>query len=188
MSDERVTPGKTPVANLQKHIARYNLALQFCDGKEVLDIACGTGYGTNMLSWVAKMVIGVDISSEAIKIAKSRYSGPGVMFLELDLLEFDIARPADTVISFETIEHIEDLQATQEKLSSLLKPGGTIVYSVPLHESYENEHHHHKFTLETGLTLFPEFHNTSYVVQKGINFVGKDLCQPFTYLVVSKTK
>lgn len=184
MADERVTPGKTDIGNVQKHIARYNLAMRFCEGKDVLDIACGTGYGTNMLGWVAKSVVGVDIDEATINYAKMNYRGK---FMVGELGDFSYGK-YDTIVSFETIEHIKDLQKAQDNLSNLLTPGGYIVYSVPLYENYHNEFHQHKFTVDSGLALFPEFTNTSYVIQDGMNFIKNDPKKPFTYLIVSKVK
>ena len=192
MADERVIPGVTDVRNLQKHIARYNLALMFCEGKDVLDLSCGTGYGTFLISQVADYVVGVDIDEQAIMYANRYYntfdSGDSEKYFYIsDILDF-VHEQVDTIVSFETIEHIKDLEALEKKFDSLLKPGGTIVYSVPLHENYHNEHHHHKFDLEKGLSFLSNYENQSYVVQKGMNFLPHDLKQPFTYLIVSKTK
>ena len=55
-----------------EHLHRYMLAAKFAEGKTVLDIACGEGYGTYILSQVAKSVIGVDISKETIAAAKEK--------------------------------------------------------------------------------------------------------------------
>lgn len=191
MADERVTPGITDIGNLQKHIARYNLAMRFCENKNVLDIACGTGYGTEMLSWVAKSAVGVDISEEAIWKANSqylmKYRADGNEFVCSDLQTYK-HKPFDTIVCFETIEHIEDLDKAQENLANLLKPGGQIVYSVPLYENYHNEYHKHKFTVETGEALFPTFEHASSVIQMGLNFLTIDPRKPFTYLIVSKVK
>lgn len=184
MADERVTPGITDIGNLQKHIARYNLAMRFCKGKNVLDIACGTGYGTEMLGWVSKSVVGVDINESAIYYAKLHYRGK---FMVGELGDFSYGK-YDTIVCFETIEHIEDLEKAQENLTNLLEPGGTIIYSVPLYENYHNEYHRHKFTVKTGEDLFPTFEHASSVIQIGLNFITVDPKKPFTYLIVSKVK
>ena len=49
-----------------EHIHRYLLARELARGRNVLDIACGEGYGSNLLAGVASSVIGVDIAAETI--------------------------------------------------------------------------------------------------------------------------
>ena len=56
-ADERVIPGISNTFNLQKHIARYNFVLSEVKDKSVLDLACGTGYGSFLMSLVAKIKI-----------------------------------------------------------------------------------------------------------------------------------
>lgn len=55
---EFVVPNKTPYATYQEHINRYVFASNFVMNKIVLDVACGTGYGSNCLLKSAKMVVG----------------------------------------------------------------------------------------------------------------------------------
>lgn len=53
---------------VQEHIMRYIFASGFIQNKVVLDIACGTGYGSNFLRKAgAKKIFGVDISAETIE-------------------------------------------------------------------------------------------------------------------------
>lgn len=65
------------------HLARYEFASNYCHGKEVADIACGTGYGTKLIAekGEAKSVIGVDICAEAITYATSVHFHPCVTYL-----------------------------------------------------------------------------------------------------------
>lgn len=53
-----------------EHLHRYALARQLAHGKDVLDIACGEGYGSNLLATIARTVTGVDIDSEIVHHAK----------------------------------------------------------------------------------------------------------------------
>lgn len=154
MSDERVVPGETGVINYMKHLVRYNFALQFVENKTVLDLACGTGYGSFLLASVAIKVSGADISREAIHYAKKYYQRENLTFYEKDIMDMD-GYQAEALVSFETIEHLDDLEKTQEKFLSMVKPGGLIIFSVPLNEfPGQNEHHKHVFTLETARDLF----------------------------------
>lgn len=170
MADERVVPGTTSVHNVQKHIARYNLALEYCVGKDVIDIACGSGYGTYMLSWVADWVRGYDIDEESIDRARSTYHGKKHSFEVADLSTIDV-KPADTVVCFETIEHLKDLENTKQQLLRLAKTGGHLVYSLPLNEQEGfNEHHFHTFTEQEAFDLFSDQEVVFASVQMGVNF------------------
>lgn len=44
-----------------EHLHRYAIAKELAQGKHVLDIACGEGYGSNLLASSARFVDGVDI-------------------------------------------------------------------------------------------------------------------------------
>lgn len=185
--DERVVPGKSNVNNLQRHIARYNLVLSDAKDKSVLDLACGTGYGSFLLDMVADSIEGVDISRDAIEFAEKFYHSSTLSFKQADILDYQHDE-VDLIISFETIEHIKDLDRLESKFFSLLKTGGKIIYSVPLYENYENPHHAHKFEFESGLKLFPKFTTINHCIQSGVNFSLIDNKKPFTYLIVVKKK
>jgi len=184
--DERVVPGLSRVSNLQQHIARYNLTLKSCTGS-VLDLACGIGYGSFLMSLVANSVTGVDISKKAVDYALTNFVKENLGFVESDILKFK-NEPVDLVVSLETVEHIKDLDRLEDKFLQLLKPGGKLIYSVPLYENYDNPYHFHRFTLETGLKLFSELQLEDYVIQNGLSFTLLDNKKPFTYLIVSKIK
>src|SRR5450759_894493 len=93
-----------------EHASRYVFAAPLCIGKRVLDVACGEGYGAFMLARQgATEVIGVDISDEAIAIARHRFARDDVQFLIGDVLDLPALLgeqpPFDVIVSFETIEH-----------------------------------------------------------------------------------
>src|SRR6267143_2879151 len=106
---ERVVPRGTPANILKEHEQRYNFAAQFVRGKIVLDIACGSGMGSEfLLRSGATKVIGVDISRESLDFASAQY--PNIDFLWGDASSH-IPLPdgvVDVVVSFETIEHFRD--------------------------------------------------------------------------------
>src|SRR5580704_9565557 len=86
-SAERVLPD-FPDENFQNHLKVYKFGKQFAAGKDVLDVGCGTGYGTALLGEVAGSIVGVDISEPALIWARKRY--PGVDYRQMDVhkLEF----------------------------------------------------------------------------------------------------
>src|SRR4051812_38470215 len=92
-----------------EHWHRYLYAERLVEGKSVLDVACGEGYGSHWMARRAERVVGVDISEEAIAHARVRYPGRNLSFLQggVDLLPLEGVGLFDVVTSFETIEHIE---------------------------------------------------------------------------------
>jgi 2-polyprenyl-3-methyl-5-hydroxy-6-metoxy-1,4-benzoquinol methylase len=101
-----------PVVVIKEHLIRYIHVLDLVYDKDVLDVACGTGYGMYLMSYFAKSVSGYDISKEAIEEAKLfPYKCP--ICLEIRDLQQptsfsnDKAKEFDIITCFETIEHLE---------------------------------------------------------------------------------
>src|SRR5579859_6468672 len=105
---ERIVAGKTEAALFREHEARYVFAGQFVKGKEVLDVACGTGLGTQyLLKAGAARCQGIDIDPAAIAYANRAYGG--CFFSCGDATEIGLAdNSVDVVVSFETIEHVRN--------------------------------------------------------------------------------
>ena len=86
---EYFIPGKSPRSVEEDHIERYRFARQFVSDKTVLDIACGTGYGSNLLADSgASRVDGVDISEDVINYAISSYQADNLFFLKSRLCRY----------------------------------------------------------------------------------------------------
>ena len=139
MAVERIVPGtnewKLFYAN---HICRYRFAklhlLKFSSLK-VLDIACGVGYGTNYLSKIENSRIsGADISIEALKVANESFSAENINFYfdNCDTLnESKKSAPFDSIVSFETLEHLQNPALFLENCARVLKPQGQLIISTP---------------------------------------------------------
>lgn len=132
-----------------EHRARYIFGAQVVEGRSVLDASCGTGYGIEILSKAgAATVTGVDISAEAIGEAKSRFGKFAAELVEADLRKLPFEDDSfDAVVSFETIEHMEEPQKALAELDRVLRPDGILVISSPNPDGYVggNEHHVHEF-------------------------------------------
>jgi ubiquinone/menaquinone biosynthesis C-methylase UbiE len=91
-----------------EHLHRYKVIQNICKSRIILDVACGEGYGSSILSEVASCVYGVDISKEAIKHASNKYSNKKIKFIHAngENLPFD-NNFFDIIVSFETIEHLD---------------------------------------------------------------------------------
>ena len=115
-----------------EHFHRYAMTLELARGGDVLDIACGEGYGTAALSLVAKSAVGVDNDGETIQHAAARYTAMNVDFRLGDCTEIPAADAAfDLVVSFETIEHLAEQERMLKEVRRVLKPTGRLVISSP---------------------------------------------------------
>src|SRR5665811_1916902 len=90
----------------RRHLAVYEWIAARCEGLTVADLACGEGYGADLLATRAVDVVGVDANPEAHEHARLRYRRPNLRF-ERDLVE-SFAEPADAVVFLQTIEHLQD--------------------------------------------------------------------------------
>jgi len=89
------------------HVARYEFALtQIEAGSKVLDLACGVGYGSDILAKAGHTVTGIDVDGEAIAYAKEHYAGNGAEFIQASAENIELT-DYDVVVCFETIEHIK---------------------------------------------------------------------------------
>jgi len=145
-----------------EHLVRYKFASQFVKGKVVLDIASGSGYGSNLLSmYGAKKIIGVDVSKEAVDYCKNKY--PNVDFLEGNVSRIPLEDASvDVVVSFETIEHVseKDQILFMLEVKRVLKSDGKLIISTPnVKVSTNNNEFHLK---ELALNEFEEILKNSF--------------------------
>jgi 2-polyprenyl-3-methyl-5-hydroxy-6-metoxy-1,4-benzoquinol methylase len=139
-----------PFANLE-HMIRYAFVAPFIQGKRVLDISCGSGYGTQYLAIQgASEVVGVDIDKESIEFAQKFHQHPVVSYIQSDAHHVKELADAsfDVIISFETIEHVEKPRDFLFELRRLLKSDGQAFISCPNDyrvSPWISEFHIHKF-------------------------------------------
>jgi SAM-dependent methyltransferase len=133
-----------------EHLARYVSVLDITKNKVVLDVACGTGYGSSLIAKTAKKVIGVDNSPQAIKYSKKNYNASNIEFVVGDATQLPLQdQSVDVVVSFETIEHLLKPTLFINEIKRVLKPGGTFIVSTPNAAEFMegNEYHKHEFKL-----------------------------------------
>jgi SAM-dependent methyltransferase len=129
---ERIVPDETSPGILALHLKRYEFARPACRDRAVLDAGCGVGYGAAHLAEVAASVVGVDRDEGAIAYARERYARSNVEFRAADLLDLDLEDGSfDVVCSFETIEHLEDVDAFLAEVVRVLRPDGVFFVSTP---------------------------------------------------------
>lgn len=143
-----------------EHIARYSSVASLLAGKVVLDIACGSGYGSQMLAKSAQKVFGVDISEDSIQYAKKHYSSDNVEYRVGDatMIPLDDAS-VDAVVCFETIEHIQDYRKFLQEIKRVLRPEGQLILSTPNGDQFREAHHFHlhEFRLQELRDLLEDF-------------------------------
>jgi len=126
-----------PYLDYQYHIGRYVFASQFVAGKSVLDVACGTGYGSGYLARRGvRWVVGSDVSPEAISYAVRYYKDEKTEFVPADATRLPFVNNSfDCVVSFETIEHIKEYEKFLSECRRVLKEGGSFICSTPNREA-----------------------------------------------------
>jgi glycosyltransferase involved in cell wall biosynthesis/SAM-dependent methyltransferase len=135
-SGERYVPSIDGNIRLE-HVHRYLVARAWCHGRRVLDIACGEGYGSDLLAQVADRVYGVDVAPEAVGHARKTYPRPNLEFRLGDCASIPLPDASvDVVVSFETIEHHERHEEMMREVRRVLVPGGTLVISSPDRREY----------------------------------------------------
>lgn len=132
-----------------EHIVRYQAAAELVRGKVVLDIASGSGYGSACLGGAAKQVYGVDINDAAIAYAQKNYAEKHVSFIKGDGVNIPLKdNSVDMVVSFETIEHIEDYKTFMREIRRVLKDDGMLILSTPNDVEFPESNHYHIYEFE----------------------------------------
>jgi len=130
LTGERTLPD-VPEENywFRRHLAVYEWIAARVAGLRVIDMACGEGYGSNVLAASALSVVGVDANPEAHEHARLRYRRANLRF-ERALIE-GFSEPAGAVVFLQTIEHLTDAGQALRHFRSLLEPSGTVFVSTP---------------------------------------------------------
>jgi SAM-dependent methyltransferase len=113
----------------RRHLVVYEWIAARVGDLRVLDMACGEGYGSDVLAAAAKSVVGVDANPEAHEHARLRYRRPNLRF-ERDLVE-SFSAPCDAVVFLQTIEHVEDPGKILEHFKAQLDGPGVAYVSTP---------------------------------------------------------
>jgi GT2 family glycosyltransferase/SAM-dependent methyltransferase/glycosyltransferase involved in cell wall biosynthesis len=114
-----------------ERLHRYAVAAEIAAGKDVLDIACGEGYGSSLLSSSARSVTGVDRCAEAIRQAQGKYVRPNLRFLQGSCTAIPLPdRSVDAVVSFDTLGHFAEHEQFLTEARRVLRPGGIFIASI----------------------------------------------------------
>lgn len=171
---ERVIPGHVEPDLWNEHVARYHFAALFAPGRTVLDIGCGSGYGTDLLAGCAHQAVGCDISLEAIAYARARTSNGHFLVASASALP-QRYESFGLVTAFEVIEHLQDWTGLILEAARVLSANGVFLVSTPNKTYYAetrgeagpNEFHEHEFELE-------EFHEALAEVFPYVHILGQN--------------
>ena len=169
-----MVPEKSDQDTFMEHIYRYSFALPYARNKDVLDIACGEGYGTAaLLAGGARSVVGIDIDAEAVEHARRKYNLQTRVGSAEEIPAAD--DEFDVVVSFETIEHVANPERFLDECVRVCRPGGQLVISTPNKNVYldgeaPNQYHLSEMTPE-------EFMSCLSSRFKKVNLFGQILSQ-----------
>lgn len=170
-SKELKWTGERMVDNVQlskgivEHLHRYALSTELIKDKIVLDIACGEGYGSNILAKKAKYVFGIDISPEAIEHSSRKYRKENLKYIEGSALSIPLENNSvDVVVSFETLEHLTQQDEMLQEFRRVLKEDGLLIISTPEKENYSktdpfNPYHLKELSLKEFQDLLAKYFN-----------------------------
>ncbi len=112
---------------IQRMYTRYMFAAEYCNGKDVLEIACGSGQGLGLLASAAKSVTGGDVDPKVLAAAKNHF-GQRVTLSEMDAQALPLPdQSLDVVILYEAIYYIPNAALFFKEAKRVLRPGGTLI-------------------------------------------------------------
>lgn len=145
--------------------------------KKILEIGCGQGFYTHILSKSKKNnVVGIDLSGEDIKIAKKRYPGVNFKVMSAEDLKFK-NKNFDTIYAIEVLEHVNNIGKTLDEVARVLKSGGKLIASIPFYES-------EKWLVKLRPTYFKEIHHIRVFKEKEL----ETLCKKRNLALLKKRK
>lgn len=140
---ERFVPTEQGRIRLE-HYHRYATVLHVVAGKDILDLACGEGYGSYYMAGAARSVVGVDISDEAVEHATEHYKKLNLSFRQGSAIKLDLPDASfDMVVSFETIEHLAEQSEMVAEIRRVLRRDGFLIISSPNRPIYSEESGEH---------------------------------------------
>jgi len=159
----------------KNHLWRYNETLQYIQNKVVLDVGCGVGYGSFIMSDKAIKVIGIDDSMEAINFAHKHYRKPKIKHYCTDFLKMlqYVKDKIDVIIAFEIIEHIKDTNKVFEVFKEINPE--LFILSVPHLKCPMggNKFHHRHYGMDE---LVSRFYDIGYKPKRAeLKYFGKGL-------------
>lgn len=143
-AEERL--GNDPTSELWgEHRSRYRHVVERgLAGGVTVDVACGAGIGLTLLREHGVRALGFDLDVSALRALHAAYPRLPLAVTDAQRLPLPNAS-VDSVVSFETIEHVPDAAATLREFQRVLRDSGTLVLSTPNRLFGPPEHHQNPF-------------------------------------------
>jgi|WetSurSiteA1Bulk_404760.scaffolds.fasta_scaffold16791_1 O-antigen biosynthesis protein len=136
---ERYIPGEGGCQIAYEHLHRYFFALRWAEGCEILDLACGNGYGAALLARRARHVCALDIDGETIAVARKNWCNPNLTFMQGDATRLPFrSGTIDLVVAMEALEHIKDQTQLLQELARVCSTNGVALISTPNKAEYSD--------------------------------------------------
>lgn len=157
-----------------EHLHRYAFAGQFVKNKIVLDVACGEGYGANLFAELADTVVGIDVDEGTVRSAQIKYVRDNLKFQTASTTQLPFTdNHFDVVVSFETIEHVDDQDKMLWELKRVLKQDGVLIISTP-DKKYFNETKPYTNPFHTKELYKQEFDTLLHKYFKNVKFLQQN--------------
>lgn len=188
---ERWVHGFMNIYGEELHLSRYKFATKYIEHKLVLDIAGGCGYGTYYLASEGNpvKVDSVDLNSDSVCYGNYRYPHEKINRMVDNAETFVKEDFYDVVVSFETVEHLNNYRMFLENIYTSLKTNGTLIISTPVanvtSKNNENQYHVIEWSFDDFQRLIREKFIIEEVYVQNIT-EKKDLINTFLKRVINK--
>lgn len=116
---------------IQRMYTRYHFARQYCRGKDVLELGCGSGQGLGYLGEVANKVVGGDYSGPLLQSTQEHYRGRiPLIRIDAQILPFK-DKSFDVALLYEAIYYLKDPDSFVKECMRILRPGGNVLMCNP---------------------------------------------------------
>jgi 2-polyprenyl-3-methyl-5-hydroxy-6-metoxy-1,4-benzoquinol methylase len=169
---ERLTleEAQEPTLLASTHVHRYELAAELCQGLRVLDLACGSGYGSRILRERCPEVTGIDRDEPTIARAREKLGREGLGFEVADaheVLRRQLGDSFDAIVMLESLEHLDDPDEALAALRRHAEEGLRLIVSVPNSRTLgeDNPHHITDYGYDEAKAAFAAFPDARFLYQ-----------------------
>lgn len=159
VAEERFDPYLNNMGLIHKmlHLYRYEKASEILGGffensrGMNVDIGCGVGYGTHMLTSNKIDTLGIDSDKDVIRTARERYPNLRNHFVVGSIFNLPFeTKTVDSIVCFEVLEHLSSVELALKEIYRVLKHGGLFIFSSPNKAAFttDNPYHINEKTLE----------------------------------------
>ncbi len=144
---------------------RYYWAGKYCAGKDVLEVACGTGQGLGYLSKLAESLSAGDCSEEILKVARAYY-GDRISLRQFDAQDMPHAdNSMDVIIIFEAIYYLPSAERFVNECRRVLRNGGRVLVVTANKDLYDFNPSPHSYKYYGVIELKDLFERHGFTVQ-----------------------